>query len=119
MQDHVPDERSGLHLIPTSHRIRSSQANVRRNSAFLANVPWVARHLDLKAQHSTKKEEVWEACHDAGLLAWGVVYMDIPHGMVRFNLVAQQRAPSASLLATATDMLQARSQKVAREEGQG
>ena len=46
VQNHVHDKRSGLQLIPTSHRIRWSQANARRNTAFLANVPWVARHLD-------------------------------------------------------------------------
>ena len=50
VQNHVPDKRSGLQLIPTSHRIRWSQANARCNTAFLANVPWVARHLDLKVQ---------------------------------------------------------------------
>ena len=50
VQRHVPDKRSGLQLIPTSHRIRWSQAHARRNTAFLANVPWVARHLDSKVQ---------------------------------------------------------------------
>ena len=119
MQKHVQDNRSGLHLIRTSHRIRWSQANARRNTAFLANVPWVARHLDSKVQHSTKDEDVWEGCHDATLLAWGVVYGDILHGMRCFNSVAQLRAPTGAHLATATGMLQARLQKVACEEGQG
>ena len=63
---------SGLQLIPTRHRIRWSHANARRNTAFLANVPWVARHLDLKVQYSTKEEDVSKDCHDATLLAWGV-----------------------------------------------
>ena len=65
VQKHVQDKRSGLQLIPTSHRIRWSQAHARRNTAFLANVPWVARHLDSKVQHSTKEEDVWDDCHDA------------------------------------------------------
>ena len=39
VHDHVHDKRSGLLLIPTSHRIRWSRANARRNTAFLANVP--------------------------------------------------------------------------------
>ena len=119
VQVHVPDKRSGLQRIPTSHRIRWSQANARRNTAFLANVPWVARHLDLKVQHSTKEEDVWEDCHDATLLAWGVVYGDTLHGMRCFNNVAQLRAPTGAHLATATNMLQARLQKVAQEEGPG
>ena len=42
VQQHLQDKRSGLELIPTSHRIRWSQAHARRNTAFLANVPWVA-----------------------------------------------------------------------------
>ena len=58
VQHHVPDKRSGLQLIPTRHRIRWWHANARRNTAFLANAPWVARHLDLKVQHSTKEEDV-------------------------------------------------------------
>ena len=73
----------------------------------------------MKVQHSTKEEDVWEDCHDASLLAWGVVYGDIPHGMRCFNNVAQRRAPSGARLATARDMLRARLQKVARGEGQG
>ena len=117
VQDHVHDKWSGLQLIPTSHRISWSQANMRRNTAFLANVPWVARHLDLKVQHSTKQEDVWEDCHDASLLAWGVVDGDILHGMRCFNNVAQLRAPPGAHLATATHMLQARLQKLAQEEG--
>ena len=88
-------------------------------AAFLANVPLVARHLDSKVQRSTKEEDVWENCHDASLLAWGVVYGDILHGMRCFNSVAQLRAPTGAHLATATGMLQARLQKVACEEGQG
>ena len=119
VQRHVQDKRSGLQLIPTSHRIRWSQAHARRNTAFLANVPWVARHLDSKVQHSTKEEDVWEDCHDASLLAWGVVYGDILHGMRCFNSVAQLRAPTGAHLATATGMLEARLQRVAREEGPG
>ena len=119
MPDLVHDKRRGLQLIPTSHRITWSHANARRSTAFLANVPWVAGHLDLKVQHSTKEEDVWEDCHDASLLAWGVVYGDIPHGMLCFNNVAQLRAPTGAHLATATDMLRARLQKVAREEGPG
>ena len=119
VQDHVPDKRSGLQLLPTSHRMRWSQANARRNTAFLAYVRWVARHLDLKVQHSTKEEDVWENCHDASLLACGVVYGDILHGMRCFNNVAQLRAPTGAHLATATDMLRAQLQKVAWEEGPG
>ena len=119
MQKHVQDKRSGLQLIPTSHRIRWSQAHARRNTAFLANVPWEARHLDSKVQHSMKEEDVWEDCHDASLLAWGVVYGDILHGMRCFNSVAQLRAPTGAHLATATGMLEARLQRVAREEGPG
>ena len=113
MQKHLQDKRSGLQLIPTSHRIRWSQAHPRRNTAFLANVPCVARHLDSKVQHSTKEEDVWEDCHDAGLLAWGVVYGDILHGMRCFDSVAQLRAPTAAHLATTASMLQARLQRVA------
>ena len=37
-----PDTRSGLRLIPASHRIQWYEANARRNKVFLANVPWVA-----------------------------------------------------------------------------
>ena len=79
----------------------------------------MARHLDSKVQHSTKEEDVWEDCHDASLLAWGVVYGDILHGMRCFNSAAQLRAPTSAHLATATGMLQARLQKVACEEGPG
>ena len=96
VQKHVQDNRSGLQLIPTSHRIRWSQANAWRNTSFLANVPWVARHLDSKVQHCTK-EEVWEDCHDASLLTWGVVYGDILHGMPCFNSVAHARAHRCTL----------------------
>ena len=56
---------------------------------------------------------------DANLLAWGVVYGDILHGMRCFNSVAQLRAPTGAHLATARGMLQARLQKVACEEGRG
>ena len=98
MQKHVQDNRSGLQLIPTSHHIRWSQANARGNTAFLANVPWVARHLDSKVQHSTKEEDVWEDCHHASLLAWVVVYGDILHGLRCFNSVAQLRAPTSAHL---------------------
>ena len=48
VQKHVQDKRSGLRLIPICHRIRWSRAHARRNTAVLANVPWVARHLDSK-----------------------------------------------------------------------
>ena len=73
-------------------------------------------------QYSTKEEDVWEDCHDASLLAWGMVYGDILHGMRCFNNVAQMRACTSAHLATTTDMLRAdmlraRLQKVAREEG--
>ena len=60
---------------------------------------------------------MWEDCHDARLLAWGVVYGDILHGMRCFNSVAQLRAPTGAHLATAKGMLEARLQRVAREEG--
>ena len=119
MQNHVHHERSGLLLIPTSHRMTGSRANSRRTTAFLANVPWVAWHLDSKVQHSTKEVDVWEECHDASLLAWGVVYGNILHGMRCFDNVAQLRAPTGAHLATATGMLQARLQNVAQEEGPG
>ena len=49
VQKHVQDKRFGLQLIPTSHCTRWSQAHARRNTAFLANVPLVARHLECKA----------------------------------------------------------------------
>ena len=89
VQDHVqPEKRSGLRMIPTSHRTRWFQANARRNTAFLANGPWVAQHLESKVQNSTKKEDVWEECHDATLLACGVVYDAIVHCMPCFNNVA-------------------------------
>ena len=81
MLDHVPDKRSGLQLIPTSHRITWSQANAHRNTALLANVPSVARHFDVKVQHATEEEDVWEDSHDATFLAWGVVYGNILYGM--------------------------------------
>ena len=113
------DTRSGLRLIPASHRIRWSEANARRNKVFLANVPWVARHLDSKTHHTTKEEDVWEDCHDAGLLSWAVVYGDILHGTRSFNNVAQLHAPTGAHLTKATEMLQARVEKVAREEGPG
>ena len=48
VQKHVQDRRSRLQLIPTSHRIRWSQAHARRNTVFLANVPWVAGHFNSK-----------------------------------------------------------------------
>ena len=93
VQKHVQDKRSGLQLIPTSHHISRSQAHARRNTAFLANVPWVARSLNSKVHHSTEEEDVWEDCHDASLLAWGVVYGDILHGMRCFNGVSQHVRP--------------------------
>ena len=39
VQDHVHDKLGGFQLIPTSHRIRWSQATAPRNVAFSANVP--------------------------------------------------------------------------------
>ena len=63
-------------------------------------------------QHSTKEEDVWEECHGASLLAWGVVYGDTLHGMQCFNNVAQLRTPTGAHLAAAIDTLQARLQKV-------
>ena len=62
---------------------------------------------------------MWEDCHDANLLAWGVVYGDILHGMRCFDSVALLRAPTRAHLATAKGMRQARLQKVAQEEGPG
>ena len=119
VQKHVQDKRSGLQLIPTSHRITWSGAHARRNTAFLANVPWVARHLVSNVQHSTKEEDVLEDCHDASLLAWGGGLWGHLHGMRCFNSVAQLRVATGAHLATATGMLQARLQKVACEEGPG
>ena len=114
-----PDTRSGLRLIPASHRIRWSEANARRNKVFLANVARVARHLDSKTHLTTKEEDVWEDCHDAGLLSWRVVYGDILHGTRSFNNVAQLHGPTGAHLTKATEMLQAWMEKVARDEGPG
>ena len=50
---------------------------------------------------------------------WWMVCGDILHGMWCFNCAAQLHAPSDAHLATATNMLEARLQKVAREEGPG
>ena len=119
VHDHDHDKRSCEQLIPTSHRLRWSHANARRNTVFLANVPWLAGHLDLKVPHSTKEEDVSEDCHDATLLAWGVVYGDILHGMRRFNNVAQLRAPTSAHLAAVTGVPQPLMQKMAPEEGAG
>ena len=58
MQDHVLDTVVNIVVCNSSPRV-------------IALVPGVARHLDLKVQHSTKEEDVWEDCHDASLLAWG------------------------------------------------
>ena len=107
-----PDKRSGLQMIPISLRILWSEANARCNSAFLDNVPWVARHLDSKLQ----EEDVWEDCHDATLIARGVVYGDIVHSMRCFNNVAHLCAPTGAHFTTATDMLWAQVQKVVQEE---
>ena len=114
-----PDTRSGLRLIPASHCIPWCEANVRRNKVLLPNVPWVARRLDSKTHLTTKEVDVWEDCHDAGLLSWAVVYGDILHGTRSFNNVAQLHAPTGAHLTKATEMLQARVEKVAREEGPG
>ena len=112
-----PDTRSGLHLIPASHRIRWFEADAHRNKVFLANVPWVVRHLDSRTHLTTKEEDVREDCHDAGLLSWAVVYGDILHGTRSFNKVAQLHAPTGARLTKATEMSLARVEKVAREEG--
>ena len=70
VQDRVQlDKHSGLRRIPTSHHIKWCYANARCNTAFLTVVSWVAQHLYLKVQHSTKEEDVWEDCHGATLLA--------------------------------------------------
>ena len=114
-----PDTHSGLRLIPASHRIRWSEANARRNKVFLANVPWVARHLEAKTHLTTKEEDAWEDCHDAGLLSWAVVYGDKLHGTRSFHNVAQLHAPTGAPLTKATEMLHAQVEKVAREEGLG
>ena len=82
-------------------------------------MPWVARHLDSETHLTTKEEDVWEDCHDAGLLSWAVVYGDILHGTRSFNNVAELHAPTGAHLTKATEMLQARVEKVAREEGPG
>ena len=112
-----PDTGSGLRLIPASHRIRWSEANACRNKVFLANVPWVARHLDSKTHLTTKDEDVWEDCHDAGLLSRAVVHGDILHGTRSFDNAAQLHAPIGAHLTKATEMLQARVENMAREEG--
>ena len=83
-----PSTRSGLRLIPASHCIRWSEANARRNKVFLANVPWVARHLDSKTHLTTKEEYVWEDAHDADLLSWAVADGDILHRTRSFGNVA-------------------------------
>ena len=62
---------------------------------------------------------MWEDYHDATSLARGLVYGDIYDGMRCFKDVAQLRAHSGAHLATKADMLQARLQKVARQEGPG
>ena len=62
---------------------------------------------------------MWEDCHDAILLSWAVVYGDILHGTHSFNNVVQLHAPTGAHLTKATEMLQARVEKVAREEGPG
>ena len=82
-------------------------------------MPWVARHLDSKTQLTTNEEDVWEDCHDARLLSWAVVYGDILHGTRSFNNVAQLHAPTGAHLTKATEMLQARVEKVAREKRSG
>ena len=115
-----PDTCSGLCLIPTSHRVRWSEANTRRNKVFLANVPWVVRHLDSKPHLTTKEEDVWDDCHDAVLQSWAVVYGDILHGTHTFNNVAQLHARTGAHLTKATEMVQARVEKVARvKRGRG
>ena len=106
-------------MIATSHRIRWSHANARRNTVFLANVPWAARHFDCKVQHSTKEEDVWENCHDATLPALRVVYADVLHGMRYLNNVAELHAPTGAHSASAIDLSQATLPKVAEEEGSG
>ena len=100
-------------MIPTSQCMGWFQTNVLRGTFFLANTYWVAQHLDSRVQHSTKEEDVWEDHNDASLLAWGVVYGNILHGIRCFNNIAWLHAPTGAHLATATDMLQARVQRVA------
>ena len=117
--EHRTRQCSGVRLVPAGHRIRWYEANLCRNKVFLANVLCVARHLHSQTHLTTKEEDVWEDCHDAGLLSWAVVYGDIPHGTSGFNNVAQLHAPIGAHLAKATEMLQARVEKVAREEGLG
>ena len=119
LKSNRPDTRSGLCLMPATHHIRWSEAIARRNKVFLANVPWDARHLDSKTHLTTKEEDVWEDCHDARLLSWAVVYGHILHITRSFNNVAQLHAPTGPHLTKATEMLQARVEKVAREEGPG
>ena len=94
-------------------------ANARRNEVFLATGPWVAKHLDSKVHLSTNEEDVWDHCHNAGLLLWAVVYADILHNTCGFNNVAHLHAPTAAHVAKATEMLKARVEKVPREEGPG
>ena len=62
---------------------------------------------------------MWKDCHDASLLASGVVYGNIQHGMRCVNCVAQLRAPIGAILASTTGILQARLEKAACEEGPG
>ena len=64
-----------------------------------------AKHLDSKEDLTTREEDVWEDCHDAGLLSWAVVYGDILHGTRNFNNVAQLHAPTCAHLTKATEML--------------
>ena len=59
---------------------------------------------------------MWEECHDATLVAWGVVYGDTPHGMPCFNNVGELRAPTGAHVATAINKLHAWLDKMAREE---
>ena len=60
---------------------------------------------------------MWEDCHDASFLSWALVYGDILHGTRSLNNVAQLHAPTGAHVTKATEMLQARVEKVAREEG--
>ena len=82
-------------------------------------MPWVARHLDSKTHLTTKEEDVWEDCHDAGLLSRAVVYGDILHGTRSFNNVAQLHAPTGAHLTKATEMLQARWKRWRGRRGKG
>ena len=71
VQDHVNDKRSGLQRIhKSSHQVVAGKCAAQH--CFFGQCPLGVKALDLQVQHSTKEEDAWEDCHDAGLLAWGV-----------------------------------------------